>query len=157
MRCSNCEGFYFWKVKSNGDEKGGDGSAPYPPPILYGMTLMGRHDSALQAVRTVKYHAAKYEEYIARWKAGLESGMRGKTQISNHIRRYLFTKFHSRCALCGWGEIHPTTLRVPLEVEHIDGDFTNNVESNLILLCPNCHSLTPTYRSLNRGNGRPRK
>lgn len=26
--------------------------------------------------------------------------------------------------------------------------------NNLILLCPNCHSLTPTYKALNKGNGR---
>lgn len=42
---------------------------------------------------------------------------------------------------------------MPLEVEHIDGDSTNNKEYNLTLLCPNCHSLTKTYRGLNKGNG----
>jgi hypothetical protein len=30
----------------------------------------------------------------------------------------------------------------------------NNKEENLILLCPNCHSLTSTFGSLNIGNGR---
>jgi 5-methylcytosine-specific restriction endonuclease McrA len=30
----------------------------------------------------------------------------------------------------------------------------NHNEKNLNLLCPNCHSLTPTYGSLNKGNGR---
>ncbi len=46
------------------------------------------------------------------------------------------------------------TGRIPVEIEHIDGDWTNNLPSNLTLLCPNCHSLTPTYRALNRGRGR---
>lgn len=36
----------------------------------------------------------------------------------------------------------------------IDGDFRNCSEENLTVLCPNCHSLTPTFMSLNRGNGR---
>ena len=43
---------------------------------------------------------------------------------------------------------------IPLEIEHIDGNALNNKEENLILLCPNCHSLTKTYRGANRGNGK---
>lgn len=38
---------------------------------------------------------------------------------------------------------------IPLELEHIDGDNTNNIKSNCILLCPNCHAFTPTYRGKN--------
>lgn len=36
--------------------------------------------------------------------------------------------------------------RITLELEHIDGDNKNNVRENLKLLCPNCHSYTPTWR-----------
>ena len=46
-----------------------------------------------------------------------------------------------RCNLTEWLE-RPITL----EVEHVDGDNTNNNEDNLLLLCPNCHSQTPTWR-----------
>jgi len=59
-----------------------------------------------------------------------------------------------KCSRCEWNEVHPLTGRVPIEVEHIDGDWQNNHPSNLTLLCPNCHSLTATYRGLNRGKGR---
>lgn len=38
-----------------------------------------------------------------------------------------------------------------LEVEHKDGDSTNNAYDNIELLCPSCHSLTPTYRAGNWG------
>lgn len=96
----------------------------------------------------------QHKAYITRWKNGEESGLSGKYQISTHIRRYLFEKYNSQCARCGWHEINPTTGLIPLEVEHIDGNYLNNTEENLILLCPNCHSLTPTYRSLNKGKGR---
>ncbi len=34
------------------------------------------------------------------------------------------------------------------------GDYTNNKEENLSLLCPNCHSLTDNYRA--RGNNNKR-
>ena len=49
--------------------------------------------------------------------------------------------------------MNPYTKTVPLEIEHIDGNATNNMEDNLILLCPNCHSLTKTYRGANKGSG----
>lgn len=42
---------------------------------------------------------------------------------------------------------------IVLELEHVDGDNQNNVESNLLLLCPNCHSLTPTWKNKNRKMG----
>lgn len=35
---------------------------------------------------------------------------------------------------------------IPLELEHINGNSLDNELTNLKLLCPNCHSFTPTYR-----------
>ncbi|MEU9860418.1 HNH endonuclease signature motif containing protein [Streptomyces sp. NPDC047971] len=58
-----------------------------------------------------------------------------------------------RCALCGneaFWRGHP----LPLEIDHIDGDWRNNRIENLRFLCPNCHSTTDTYRG--RGKGRRR-
>jgi hypothetical protein len=40
---------------------------------------------------------------------------------------------------------------IPLELDHIDGNNSNNNLDNLRLLCPNCHALTPTYRGKNKG------
>lgn len=34
---------------------------------------------------------------------------------------------------------------INLEVHHVDGHRTNNSLDNLQLLCPNCHSYTPTF------------
>ena len=70
------------------------------------------------------------------------------------LRAYLVRRLGERCQHCGWNERHPMTGRVPVEVEHIDGRWENNNPNNLTLLCPNCHSLTTTYRALNRGRGR---
>lgn len=36
---------------------------------------------------------------------------------------------------------------ITLELDHIDGNKDNNSLGNLRLLCPNCHSQTPEYRS----------
>lgn len=49
-----------------------------------------------------------------------------------------------KCQVCNrttWNR-QPITL----ELEHIDGDIRNNVKENLQLMCPNCHSQTPTWR-----------
>jgi hypothetical protein len=96
----------------------------------------------------------EYKMYIHNWKKGKVNGMRGKYQISLHIVRYLFEKYNYKCCQCGWSKKNIYTGKIPLEVEHIDGNYLNNSEENLILLCPNCHSLTSTYKGLNKGHGR---
>lgn len=65
-------------------------------------------------------------------------------------------KYSCKCQLCGWGEPNPYTHTIPLEIHHIDGNYKNNNEDNLQLLCPNCHSLTETYKSHNK-NGRKQR
>lgn len=96
----------------------------------------------------------EYKEYVKRWKNGKENGMRGKYQISLHVKTYLLNKYNNKCAKCGWGEKNIYTWKIPLEVEHIDGNDKNNNEENLIILCPNCHSLTSTYKGANLNRGR---
>jgi len=100
-------------------------------------------------------HDYHYKVYIDNWKNGINSGTKGEAwiDVSGFIKRYIFEKYNYKCARCGWAEINPFTKTLPLEIEHIDGDATNNEESNLVLLCPNCHSLTKTYRGANKGNG----
>lgn len=96
----------------------------------------------------------EYKLYIDEWKNGIQSGLKGEYQISNHIKTYLFNKYNNKCARCSWGEKNIYTNKIPLEVEHMDGNYKNNNEENLILLCPNCHSLTATYKEANLNNGR---
>lgn len=98
-----------------------------------------------------------HNKYIEKWIKGEEKGMCGKYGLFKFIRRYLFEKHNNKCQKCGWGEINPHTNKVPLEVHHIDGDYTNNTEDNLQLLCPNCHSLTDTYKASNKNGRKGRK
>lgn len=94
------------------------------------------------------------KEYIKRWQKGEENGIKGKYQISDRIRNYLLKKNNFKCEKCGWGEINPFTNKIALEIHHIDGDYTNNKEENLQVLCPNCHSLTENYRNSGNHSGR---
>ena len=98
----------------------------------------------------------KYTTYIESWKRGEEDGLTGKHQhsMSYYLKRYFFETRGRKCELCGWNKTNKSTGNIPVTLHHIDGDYTNNSEDNIQILCPNCHSLTDTYGSLNRGNGR---
>ncbi len=96
----------------------------------------------------------QYEKYINDWLSGDIDGGTSSGLVSLHIKRYLREKYNNACQDCGWSKVNPYTNRVPLEVEHADGNHKNNKINNLKLICPNCHALTGTYKALNKGNGR---
>lgn len=67
-------------------------------------------------------------------------------------RDYLLRKSNYRCSRCGFNEARSCGTSI-LEIDHIDGNHQNNEFSNLRVLCPNCHALTPKYRNWNnKGN-----
>lgn len=66
---------------------------------------------------------------------------------SEYLKKHLLKERGQACETCELTEWlgQPITI----ELEHIDGDKTNNKLDNLKLLCPNCHSYTPTWRRRN--------
>lgn len=97
---------------------------------------------------------ARYSKSLRSWLSGENNGLTTNGVVNSTVKRYLREKFHDKCALCGWSEINPVTGKVPLVADHIDGNWQNNTEQNLRLLCGCCDSLQPTFGGLNRGNGR---
>lgn len=96
----------------------------------------------------------QYKVYIESWLAGEVTGLQRLGIVSGHVKRYLREKFNNQCCICGWSETNVITGKVPLVADHIDGNWRNNNEANLRLICPNCDSLSATYAALNKGRGR---
>ncbi|CAN3130914.1 HNH endonuclease [Mycobacterium sp. smrl_JER01] len=71
----------------------------------------------------------------------------------HYIRQHLAKAQSGRCAICDGAAVW-MELPLALVLDHIDGNPSNNQRENLRLICPNCDSQLPTYKSRNRGKGR---
>jgi hypothetical protein len=95
----------------------------------------------------------QYKVYIEKWKNKELDGSKG-LGVSAYVKRYLRQKYNNKCSKCGWSQPNPITGHAILEVDHINGDWKDNSEENLDLICCNCHTLTINYKALNIGKGR---
>tara|TARA_R110000868_G_scaffold322391_9_gene583326 strand:+ start:4578 stop:5006 length:429 start_codon:yes stop_codon:yes gene_type:complete len=66
------------------------------------------------------------------------------TKAKNFKKHLVKIKGHSceECKITEWNK-----KQLTLELDHVDGNRTNNNLENLKLLCPNCHSQTRTWRN----------
>lgn len=89
-------------------------------------------------------HELTIEEYATSW-----NGRRATAGFRKRMRRELLAEgiVPEICACCTLGEW--LGGKIPLELDHIDGDTTHNLIPNFRLLCLNCHSQTPTWRGRN--------
>lgn len=124
--------------------------------------LCGQSRELLPSIRG-KYCSNKcqklfeYNLNISKWLSGDDRGWTGKSvRLKSFVRRYLLEKYNYTCNKCGWNKRHPQDGKPLVEINHIDGDATNCVESNLEVLCPNCHSETRNFRARNSASSRKR-
>ena len=108
--------------------------------------------------RSQKVYCGNACQAVARRNAStklwLESGeAKVRAERGNYIRRHIAAEQSGRCAICN-GVSNWQGQLLTLILDHIDGNPDNNRRDNLRLICPNCDSQLPTYKSRNRGNGR---
>lgn len=139
--------------KINPKETFNKGKAQTATCIYCGKTFIKYPSSKHLYCSTECAGAHRRQQYIEAWKSGDNNGTTNYT-CSNFVRNYLLQKHNYKCEKCGWGEINPFTGKIPLQIHHIDGNSENNIEKNLQVLCPNCHSLTENFGS--RNNNAPR-
>jgi len=75
-----------------------------------------------------------------------------KTYDRNRLRIWLSEENGYNCGCCGISDWNGQPIT--LQVDHIDGNAGNDYPENLRLICPNCHSQTPTFSGRNKGSGR---
>jgi len=92
----------------------------------------------------------KRDSRFKAWIAGEAAGDQAKGSLRVGLRRALLDNAGWKCSECGWDKPNPITGKPILAIDHIDGNWKNNNSSNLKVICYNCHTLTPTFGSLNK-------
>lgn len=67
--------------------------------------------------------------------------------LRGYVERHQILEY--KCQKCGC-DGHWQDGEISLEIDHINGNNSDNRIENLRYLCPNCHALTDTYRGKNK-------
>jgi len=115
-----------------------------------GQELFRRHQQKFCSNKCQR--AAERVERTRRW---LETGATPYVggARGHFVKRYLIEAQQHLCDICGSPD-QWMGMQLMFVLDHIDGDSGNNARDNLRLVCPNCDSQLPTFKSRNRGKGR---
>lgn len=131
--------------------------------VLIKLRLIPAGGNYAQIQRRIKTLNLNIEHFTGMgWNAGLSYETKNLPPIESLLVLDSFTQSYKlkkrlfkaglktqKCELCGWAE-QAADGRVPVELDHINGDHNDNRLENLRILCPNCHSLQATHRGKNK-------
>lgn len=69
------------------------------------------------------------------------------------FKDFFLSEQNFKCDICGMGN-EWMNQNLVFVIDHIDGDAGNNKRENLRMICPNCDSQTPTFKSKNKNSTR---
>ena len=114
----------------------GEAEKRMPPLSPFGTcTICNRHFRNLKLhIRSHDPEKQKHFEELKSWGA---------------IKSFIVRERGHRCERCGIAEWMGE--KVPITLDHIDGNPDLHSKENLRLICPNCHAQTPTFGGKNKG------
>ena len=115
-----------------------------------------------QVKKYIKEYNLSTKHFTGRlWSKGLKLPFKPKISLKDILvknsnyqsfklkkRLFLVKLKEPKCEECNWAKMS-VDGRIPLELDHINGDRHDNRLKNLRILCPNCHSLQTTHRGKN--------
>lgn len=132
--------------------------------VLYKLGLKaagGNYEQIKKYIKEYKFDISHFTGKV--WNKGLKGLsfpriplenilVKNSTYQSLKLKKRLFTAGlkSPKCEECGWAKTNEDGY-LPLELDHINGDYHDNRLENLRILCPNCHSLKPNHRGRNIG------
>ena len=94
---------------------------------------------------------SKGKVFREKWKSTdmllINDSLRSSAYIRKRILRDGLKE--NKCEICGQGEIWNGN-QLTLQLDHINGIHSDNRIENLRILCPNCHTQTPTHSGKNK-------
>ena len=77
-----------------------------------------------------------------------------RSNFSNKlIKRFILKEQNNKCNICGIDNVWNNKELIFI-LDHIDGNSSHNVRTNLRCICPNCDSQLDTYKSKNKNSSR---
>lgn len=86
------------------------------------------------------------------WELKKERIKLGEIESPKALRRFTIERDGKSCKICGLEKWNGKDI--PLDMDHIDGNNSNNFPINLRMICPNCDAQTDFYKGKNKGRGR---
>lgn len=125
-----------------------------------GMNNVGNSKTIKKRVNELKldtshFNVNNYDKSVFRKLSNEEIFIQNSTTNRSTIKKRLIVdlKWKYECASCEiseWKNRNGETVKISLELEHKNGINNDNRLENLELLCPNCHSVTDTFRGKNK-------